>query len=142
MKFIENTYEELESGQMESCTTVSHLGITFFGNAITAPEEEHPSNLFGGRLSESRAVLHALQYERDLRYEEYKTISNFIKSCLNTKKFDANSPSAKVMFHQLNIAEKKYKEAKEIVKSLGEAIQEMIDDRDKFFKKRTKEIKE
>ena len=142
MKFIDNIYEENEDGTKESITLIRHLGLIFSGKAIAAPDEPNPSELFGGRLSEARAILHAFQYEKDLKKEEYNTINNFIKACSCTKNFDKDSPSAKVMFHQLNIAEKKYNKSKMRVEITKKAIKEMMDNRDKYFKKRAKQIKE
>jgi len=142
MKFIDNIYEENEDGTKESTTFIRHLGLLFMGDAIAAPDEPNPSELFGGRLSEARAILHAFQYERDLREDEYHTISNFIKACSCTKAFDKDSPSAKVMFHQLNIAKKKYDIAKEKVEVTRKAIKTMMDNRDKYFEKRAKKVKE
>ena len=139
MKFINNIYDEETKC---SITTVQHFGRYFEGKAKVSPEEENVSELFGGRLSESRAVLHALQYEKQIRFEEYHTISNFVKSCCNTKRFDKDSSSAKTVFHQLNLAEKKYEKVKENIKLLKKAIKEMMDDRDRFFEKRSKKDKE
>lgn len=142
MKFIDNIYEENEDGTKESITFIRHLGLVFSGDAIAAPDEPNPSELFGGRLSEARAILHAFQYERDLRGEEYHTINNFIKACSCTKAFDKESPSAKVMFHQLNIAKKKYDDAKKKVKIARKIIKDNMDSRDKYFEKRAKKVKE
>lgn len=139
MRYTTTIYDEDEK---TSYTKIEHLGRTFIGTAKLSPEEEFPSELFGGRLSESRAVLKALQYEKELRWTEYHAIENLVKSCCNTKKFDKESPSAKVLFHQLNISKKKYEKIKAIVKSLKSAIKEMMDDRDRFFTKRAKEDKE
>lgn len=139
MKFLDCDYDE---GTKCSITTVQHFGRYFEGKAKVSPEEENISELFGGRLSESRAVLHALQYEKQIRFEEYHTISNFVKSCCNTKRFDKESPSAKVIFHQLNISKKRYEDSKEKVKAVKKAIKKMMDDRDKYFEKRAKKDKD
>lgn len=139
MKFLDCDYDEETKC---STTLVQHLGCVFYGDAIAAPDEVNLSQLFGGRLSEARAILHALQYERSVRENEYRTISNMVKACCNTKRFDKESPSAKTIFHQLNISKKRYKDSKEKVKAVKKAIKEMMDDRDRFFEKRAKKDKD
>lgn len=138
MRFIKNEYETNLNGTKSSYTTVEHLGVAFLGEATTAPNEPYPSELFGGRLSESRAILHALQYEKDALQDQYTTISNFIKSCVCTKQFDNESPSAKVMYHQLNIAKKKLDRIKKEIEYVKFSIKNMMDSRDKYFEKRAK----
>lgn len=137
MIFISNEYEEVDNLKVSS-TLMKHMGQYFYGDAITAPDEPNPSELFGGRLSEARAMLHGFQYENMVRYNEFHTIQNLVNACCQTKKFDKESSSAKVLFHQLNIAEKRYKEAREKVRLTKEGIKRMLDERDKYFEKRAK----
>lgn len=137
MKFISHEYDKETK---ETWCFVQHLGLEFSGYSKPAQDEIHPSELFGGRLAEKRAILNALNYEKELRFTEYLTISNFIKSCCNTKKFDKESQSAKVMFHQLNVAKKRYKKVKVKIDFVKASINYMIEERERYFKERAKKI--
>lgn len=138
MIFVDTDYVIDNDGYKYSTTVMRHMGKYCEGVAIAAPDEPHPSELFGGRLSEARAMLDGFQYEKNIRKREYKAIENLVKACLCTKDFDKESPSAKVLFHQLNIAKKKYEQAKEKVELTKKGIKTMMDDRDKYFEKRAK----
>lgn len=97
MKFISSEYTD-----GISIVKLNHLGKEFTGVAITHPEEENPSEYFGGRLAETRAEVEALKYERRLLKEKTDAMIDFVKSCENYAKFDKDSVTAKMMYRQLN----------------------------------------
>jgi len=127
--------------------TIEHKGNLFFGEAIVAPEDKDSySAIFGGRLAETRAYHEALKFRLAEARLELHTLDNLLKACSNTKKFNREEDSAKVLFHQYNIKKKQVEQLKNQVKAIKDSIKLMIDDREKYIKKleanRTKADKE
>lgn len=143
MYFIDNRYEKLDNERNISVTIMRHKGKLFYGRAISAPDEPNPNKIFGGRLSEARAILQALREERNALEEEYKIINNFVKACSCMKRFDEKSPTAKAMYHQLNMAKKRCNRVKKRIAKVKQRIEETIKNRDNYYNlKREKRAKE
>lgn len=99
MKLIEAKYDEY-SGISQAI--VEHKGRLYIGLAQCHPEEEFPSKFAGCRYAEARAKLKALKAERREKIKLCDECRNLIKACSQCKNFDKESPTAKVLYRQLN----------------------------------------
>lgn len=100
MKFIASNFWDT-TGQ--SYVTLKHLGSFFTGKAKLHPDDkEYASELTGCSYAESRAIIKALKYERELAKQEAETCRKFIKACECYKGWNKEDPSAKVAYRQLN----------------------------------------
>ena len=109
---------------------VEHLGKEFEGFAYLHPDDmDRASEYVGGDIAETRATIKALKYERKLLKEKCEECRKFVKACNGYKNFDKDSPTAKVVFRQLN---RRIKE----VNDLTDEINELYKSIDKFLWKR------
>ena len=109
---------------------VKHLGRTFVGSAKLHPDDQNTrSELVGGSIAETRAIIKALQYERKLLKEKYKEYQNFVKACECYKNFDKDSQTAKVMYRQLNRRKRNIEKLTEKIDLLKEGIHEGLRER-------------
>ena len=123
MNFIDAYYDK-ETGI--SKVIMQHLGRRFLGKAQCHPEEEKPSEFAGCSYAEKRATIKALKYERKLAKIKSDMAIDFMKSCEAYKDFDKESPTAKVLYKQLNKRIKKVNDlADEINNLMKELDQEM-----------------
>lgn len=99
MKFISSYYDK-ETGR--STVKMRHLKKNFYGEAFLHPEDE-PSEFFGCRIAEKRAIIQALKYERRIAKEEAEICRKFCQSCMQYAKFNSKDASAKSMARQLSI---------------------------------------
>lgn len=142
MRFVD-VYEDEKS----TIVVVEHKGESFYGESVVAPEDkDYQSKIFGGRLAEARAEREAMKYELAEARKELHTLDNLLKACSNTKRFNAEEDSAKVLFRQYNVKKKQVAELKAEVDFLKKGINRIIENRDKYIKKlekaRTKADKE
>lgn len=142
MKLIDICEEE-----KETTVILKDKDILFYGHSEIAPEDmKYKSAIFGGRLAESRAQYAVLKYKLEEARKELHTLDNLLKACSNTKRFNKEEDSAKVLFHQYNVKKKQIEKLKEQTKAMKEGIKLMIENRDKYIKKleanRTKADKE
>lgn len=87
----------------ESTVKVRHKKIDYFGVARLHPEDfEKASKYTGCRYAELRAEIKALKSEYKKEKEACEECRKFVKACSQYKNFDAESPTAKVMYRQLN----------------------------------------
>ena len=124
MKFISSMYDS-KTGY--STVTIEHMGKRFFGTASLHPDDKDRASKYAGcSYAETRAQIRALKYERRLAKKEAEEFRKFVKACEQYKNWDKNSPSAKIVYRQLNIRIKKVnKLADEInkkMRDLGKAI--------------------
>lgn len=106
----------------------------FTGKARKHPDDEW-SEFFGCEIAEIRARIKAAKYELNKKKREYKCYENFVKSLECYKNFDPESPTAKVVYRQLNQRKKELYIAKSRVKTLKESIPIMIKNRELFQQK-------
>ena len=119
--------------------TIVHHGHSFTGVARVNPEDEKcKSELFGGRIAESRAIKKAFEYDLKKAKEEYKEIKKFVKACELTKKFNSEEVSAKVMYHQFNVKKKQVEKLKKQIQLIEEGIQRQITQRFSTLEKMSK----
>lgn len=131
---MERIFTFLDSGYSES-EGLSWTTIKYKGKEYTAFTKIHKDDInkaskyAGCRFAEEKAKIKALKDE--LREEKIKcnACRDFLKSVMQYKNFDKNSPSAKAMFRQLNKRIKK-------VNNLIEEINEMIRDYDANIRQR------
>ena len=132
MKFISSNYDSTKG---ESEVVMQHLGEKFTGRAkIHASEKDKESRYAGCYYAELKATIKALKYERKLAKVKADMALDFVKSLECYKNFDKESPSAKVVYRQLNQRIKKVNDlADEINYYLGE-LQDSIKRRDIIIK--------
>ena len=99
MKFILSYYNK-KTG--ESTVKVRHLRKNFYGKAQLHPEDV-PSEYFGCRIAEKRAMIQALKYERRIAKKEAEICRKFCQSCIQYAKFNPEDASAKSMARQLSV---------------------------------------
>ena len=100
MKFISSSYDP-DTGL--STVTMQHLGVKFVGVAKLHPEDRETASRFGGCLiAELRATIAGYKYERNIAKQKADEAIDFLKACEHYKNFDKNSPTAKVMYRQVN----------------------------------------
>lgn len=108
MKFISSSYNK-ETGV--SKVIMQHLGIKFIGTAKVHPNEfNRASEYLGCSYAETRATIEALKYELELARKDAKICQNFVKSIECYSKFNSQDESAKSLYRQLNVKNKKVKE--------------------------------
>ena len=119
--FVYSSYDRKEG---LATVVVKYGNKLFVGHAKAAEADKDKANSFTGcRLAELRATKRAIKSSLTEMNKEYNTINEFVNNCLQTKKFDASSDTAKVMFRQLNILNKKIANGEKILA----VIQEQID---------------
>lgn len=103
--FTDSSYDKEEA---LATVTIKYGNREFVGHAKAAEADKDKANSFSGcRLAELKATKKAIKSSLTEMNKEYNTINEFVNNCLQTKKFDAGSDTAKVMFRQLNILNKK-----------------------------------
>ena len=97
-----DSFYDTENGL--SVTIVQHLGKTFIGEAKLHPDDKDKASKFSGcRLAELRAEAKALKYEYNKAKADSESCRKMMVACTQTKNFDKDSDTAKVLFHQVNI---------------------------------------
>lgn len=100
MKFIDCKQSK---DKKTTIVVMEHKDKLFIGKAKVHPDDEKFASTFvGGELAELRAIIKALKYEYSLKKQECENYRKFIRMCSNYKNFDKTSPTAKVMFRELN----------------------------------------
>lgn len=95
------------------------------GYAKMADEDvPHESCIRGCRIAECRAAIKAFKDDLRIIKIEYNAINEVVQNCLQTKAFDPESPSAKVLFRQLNVVKKKKEWGEKVVEQLEAIIKE------------------
>lgn len=116
-----NSFYDKEEGL--AAVMVKYGNREFTGFAKVAEEDKDKANEFTGcRLAELRATRKAIKSSLTEMNKEYDTVNEFVNNCLQTKKFDAGSPTAKVMFRQLNILNKKIAQGEAGLAAIDEQI--------------------
>lgn len=101
MKFISSDYDK-ETGI--STVTIEYKKEKFTGTAKLHPEDKDSvSEVYGGTIAETRAIIKALKKERKVLIEEAEVCRKFIKACSQCKNWDKESSTAKVAYRQLNL---------------------------------------
>lgn len=132
MKFISSSYDP-ENGT--STVVMQHLGEKFTGEAKIHPEEADKKSEFAGcSYAETRATIKGLKYERKIAKEKADAALDFVKSCEGYANFDAESPSAKVMYRQLNQRIKRVNDLADEINDLYRALDMSIKRRDIILK--------
>ena len=120
MEFVNSTYDS-ESGT--SIVIMRHMGERFLGTAYVHPKDmENASEYAGCNLAELRATVKALKYERRLAKYRADEAIDFLKSCECYKNFDKESPTAKVIYRQVNRRIKRVNDITDHINDLLEQI--------------------
>ena len=124
MKFINSSYDP-ETGL--STVTMQHLGIKFLGSAQLHPDDRETASRYGGCvIAELRAAISALKYERTIAKQKADEAIDFMKACEGYANFDKDSPTAKVMYRQVNRRIKRVNDITDEINNLMKEIQEQI----------------
>lgn len=119
----------------DSFAAIKHLGSTFIGEAKLHPEDKDKvSEYMGCGIAETRAEINALRYEHKLAKHETEIIRKFIHCCKCHKTWDNDSPTAKAMYHQLNVRIKKVNRLADEINLLIVNLKSKINKRDKYLK--------
>ena len=117
-----------------SIVVLKYKNMRFTGKAYKHPNDDW-SEFFGCELAEIRAKIKAAKWEYNRKKEEYKNYENFVKSLECYKNFDPESPTAKVIYRQLNQRKKELYIAKSRINTLKNSIPMMIKNRELFQQK-------
>lgn len=124
MKFISSNYDK-ETGI--AAVVVQHLGKKFVGYATGHSEDkENWSEYAGCSYAETRAMIKALKYERELAKHKSDEAIDFMKSCECYAGFDKESPSAKVFYRQMNQRIKRVNDLADEINNLYNSLDQAI----------------
>lgn len=120
MKFISSSYDP-ETGL--STVVMQHLGIKFTGTAQLHPDDKENASKYGGCvIAEFRAAIAAYKYERKLAKQKADEAIDFMKACEGYSNFDKNSPTAKIMYRQVN---RRIKKVNDITDKINELLKQI-----------------
>lgn len=124
MKFITSTYDK-KTGY--STVILEHLGQTFQGNARLHPDDKEKASEFAGcSYAEIRATIKALKYERKIQKEKAEEVRKFIKQCEAYNNWDKESPTARVVYRQMNRYIKRVNELADQINDLAFGLNRAI----------------
>lgn len=114
-----------------SYVCVEHLGKHF--SALSKLREGDEFSKFTGcRFAEQKAEIKAVKYELQLEKQKVKELENFVKAIKQYKIFNAEDPSTKAMFRQLNMRRKKILALKKEIAERENALQESFKSQDDY----------
>jgi hypothetical protein len=120
MKFIKSGFDK---DTKRSWVVMQHMGKLFKGEARVHPEDmDKVSEIVGGRYAETRATIAALKYERKIVKEKCEECRKFVRACEQYKKFDKDSPTARVIYRQLNRRIKRVNDIADEINSLYKSM--------------------
>ena len=100
MQLIESYFNETLG---KSISVIKHKKKKYYGYAWVHPEDKEKASKYTGcRYAEIRAKIKALKAEYRKEKAACEECRKFVKACSQYKNFDKESPTAKVMFRQLN----------------------------------------
>lgn len=121
MKFISSSYNP-DTGKSE--VTMQHLGVKFTGTAQIHPDDwENASSYEGCFIAENRAIILALKYERYLAKKKSDEAIDLLKACEHYANFDKDSPTAKVLYRQVNRRIKKVNDITDKINNIYKALE-------------------
>jgi len=131
MKFISSSFNQRTG---VSYVTMQHLGRKFTGVARVHPDDKHNASEYAGcSYAETRAIILALKYERNILKYEIKVCENFVKSIECYSHFNKEDESAKSIYRQLNIKRKKINELTNEIERIQKALKAAIKDREEIL---------
>ena len=100
MQLIDSIFNE---GTGKSTSVIKHKKKKYYGYAWLHPEDKEKVSKYAGcRYAEIRAEIKALKDEYKKEKAACEECRKFVKACSQYKNFDAESPTAKAIFRQLN----------------------------------------
>ena len=128
MRFITSSYDK-KTGY--SRVLIEHMGKRFWGTAQLHPDDKDMgSNYAGCAYAEIRAEIKALKYEHKIMKEKAEECRKFVKACEQYKNWDKTSPSARVIYRQLNTRIKRVNQLVDMIDSKQKALERLIWHRD------------
>lgn len=120
--FINADYDE---NTQLATATIQYGKEQFIGYAKPyGTDADTPNRFRGCRIAELKATKKAIKNTLAKMSEEYGTIHQFMLNCLQTKAFDVNSPTAKVMFRQENVLLNRISKGEYLLSEIQEQIDE------------------
>jgi hypothetical protein len=124
---------------------IEHMGKQFSGIASLHPDDKDKASKYAGcSYAETRAEIKALKYERKIAKEKAEEFRKIVKACEQYKNWDKNSPSAKIIYRQLNLKIRKVNELTDIINQKMKNLEKAIWKRDitikAFERNRSKKI--
>ena len=97
-------YSEYDRNTGMSCVVIDYKGrYKLQGSARLHPDDyDNASEIIGCQYAEARAIANTLMIKLRNLKAKYKDFQEFVQSCEQYKNFDPESPTAKVMYRQLN----------------------------------------
>lgn len=121
MKFISSSYDP-NTGKSE--VVMQHLGVKFKGSAQIHPDDwENASSYEGCFIAENRAIILALKYERYITKKKSDEAIDLLKACEHYANFDKDSPTAKVLYRQVNRRIKRVNDITDKINNIYKAIE-------------------
>lgn len=100
MQLIDSIFNE---GTGKSTSVIKYKKKKYYGYAWLHPEDKEKASKYAGcRYAEMRAEIKALKAEHKKEKAACEECRKFVMACSQYKNFDKESPTAKVMFRQLN----------------------------------------
>lgn len=127
MQLIDSIFNE-DTGK--STSVIKYKKNKYYGYARLHPEDKEKTSKFTGcRYAEMRAEIKALKAEHKREKLACEECRKFVTACSQYKNFDKESPTAKVMFRQLNRRIKR-------VNSLADLINKKMSDLETAIKQK------
>lgn len=126
MKFIDYT-----SDNKTTVVTIEYKGKQYQGISNCHPDDTY-SKFAGGEIAEMRALIKAFKEEYLTARHDCDEMRKLVKICTQYKNFDKESPTAKVMYRELNHQIKKVNKLADRINSLYVRIDNRIKGQEKF----------
>ncbi len=110
----------------------------FFGYAQCHPEEEFPSHYAGCRLAESRALLKAVQFEKNMINVKIQELKNFEKILKSLKDYNPHSVEARRLRRRIHELKEERLKYLNFIIDIKEGIRATMDKRDAYLAKKAK----
>lgn len=107
----------------------------FYGVAHCHPEEEYESHFAGCRIAESRAILRAVQFEKNILNHQIKELEDFEKILKSLKEYNHHSVECRRLRRRIHELKDIRKEYIKQIKAIKEGITKTMDERDAFLAK-------
>ena len=134
IKYVSGDFDK-ESGK--STVILKYKNKLYSGEAYLHPSDiGYGSTYTGCTIAEIRATIEVLKDKINEAKAEYKVCKNFVSACSCYNKFNAEDPSAKAVFRQLNRKKANINKLYREIENLKEQEKTIIDARDKYIQKR------
>lgn len=127
-------YSMADESEGESFVIIEHKGHLYHGSAYCHPDDDW-SKFTGCRYAEERAIIKALKREYQEKKAKCEECRKFVVAIQQYTKFNAEDPTAKAMFRQLNCRIKEVNKLADEISARELALKVAISQQDAFKKK-------